>query len=119
MGKKAVAVDLKKFKTESGLDEDMVSELYMGFLEELLGEKDKLLAQLSNSEIDKLIRTIHNIKGISGSYMAVKVFGHAAELEARLKQGIREETEVLVNKLADDIIEAAGEIYDFTGCKRS
>lgn len=91
----------------------MLKELYEGFLEELLEEKDKLLRQLSHREYADIRKTVHNIKGISGSYMAFNVFDRSREFNARLKAGNTEEIATQVNLLVNDIIEAAGEIIDY------
>ena len=109
----ANSVDFEKFKNETGLDDPTLKELYEGFLQELLDEKDKLLRQLSRKDYENIYKTVHNIKGISGSYMAGNVFNRSHELGARLKAGNTEDTVTLVNMLVNDIIEAAGEILNF------
>ncbi|HEX2946063.1 MAG TPA: hypothetical protein VHT96_08910 [Clostridia bacterium] len=109
------AVDFAKFQNETGIDDDMAKELYDGFLQELLEEKDKLLLQLADKDYANLYKTVHNIKGISGSYMAMDVFGHSQELSDRLKAGKTEEIGARVNILVNYIIDAAGEIISFCG----
>jgi HPt (histidine-containing phosphotransfer) domain-containing protein len=71
-----------------------------------------LLTQLQNREYDKLSKTVHNIKGISSSYMAENVYRLSFELDSLLKTGKTKETEGLVNRLTNDIIEAAGDIVN-------
>jgi HPt (histidine-containing phosphotransfer) domain-containing protein len=107
------SVDFARFQSETGLDDPSLKELYEGFLQELLEEKDKLLRQLSGKDYTNLHKTVHNIKGISGSYMAMNVFDRSSELNARLKAERTEELGVWVNILVNDIIEAAGEIISF------
>lgn len=109
------SVDFEKFQSETGLDDPSLKELYEGFLQELLEEKDKLLRQLSGKDYTNLYKTVHNIKGISGSYMAISVFDRSSELNARLKAEKTDEVGALVNMLVNDIIEAAGEIIRFCG----
>lgn len=112
----ANSVDFAKFEKETGLDDSTVKDLYEGFLQELLEEKDKLLRQLSCKDYQSLYKTTHNIKGISGSYMAGDVFKRSSELSAGLNAGNTENAGTLVDKLVNDIIEAAGEIISF--CNR-
>ena len=107
------AVDFEKFKLETSLEEETVKELYQGFLEEILEEKDKLLLQYAAGEYDRLSRTVHNIKGISSSYMTAAVYKRSMELDARLKDKNTEEIGTVVNMLVNDIIEAAGEIISY------
>ncbi len=109
------SVDFEKFQRDTGLDDPSLKELYEGFLQELLEEKDKLLRQLSGKDYSNLYKTVHNIKGISGSYMAMTVFNRSSELSARLKAERTEEVGAWVNILVNDIIEAAGEIISFCG----
>lgn len=113
MSEKFITVDFEKFKKETGLDDDTVIELYKGFLEELLGEKDKLLTLLAENDYAKLSKTVHNIKGISSSYMAANVFERSLDLDMRLKAGKTDDIAHLVNKLVNDIIETAGEIIKY------
>lgn len=113
MADNTFSVDFDEFRKETGLEEDTVKDLYQGFLEELLEEKEKLLVQVQDREYVRLGRTVHNIKGISSSYQAQTVFRHAQELDSLLKLGKTENADVLANKLANDIIEAAGDIVRF------
>jgi HPt (histidine-containing phosphotransfer) domain-containing protein len=59
---RSVYVDFEKFKTETGLEDYDVKELYKGFMDELLDAKDKLLAQLDKDDFEKMEKTVHNIK---------------------------------------------------------
>ena len=113
MGNKNSPVDFDKFKRETNLDDATLKELYQGFLEELLEEKEKLLMQLMNKEYDRLAKTAHNIKGISSSYMAANVYAQSIELDTLLKNRKTEEIESSVNKLVNDIIETAGDIINY------
>lgn len=107
------SVDFNKFKIGTGLDDSTLKELYQGFLEELLEEKEKLLSQFQNKEFGGLAKTVHNIKGITSSYMAEKAFAQSGELDLLLKKGIKEDLEVSLNRLIDEIIETAGDIIDY------
>jgi len=108
-------VDFEKFKIETDLDDATLKELYQGFLEELLEEKEKLLTQFLNKEFDSLAKTVHNIKGITSSYMAVDAFTQSKELDLLLKNKKAGNIEVSLNKLVDDIIETAGDIINYYG----
>lgn len=108
-------VDFEKFKMETGLDDATLKELYQGFLEELLEEKEKLLTQFLNKEFDNLAKTVHNIKGITSSYMAINAFTQSKELDLLLKNKKTGNMEISLNKLVDDIIETAGDIIDHYG----
>lgn len=107
------SVDFEKFKIETDLDDVKLKELYQGFLEELLEEKEKLLAQFQNKDFGSLAKTVHNIKGITSSYMALKAFTQSKELDLLLKKGKPENLEVSLNRLVDEIIETAGDIVNY------
>jgi HPt (histidine-containing phosphotransfer) domain-containing protein len=109
------SVDFEKFKVETDLDDATLKELYQGFLEELLEEKEKILTQFQNKKFDSLAKTVHNIKGLTSSYMAVKAFAQSKELDLLLKNGTTENLEVSLHKLVDEIIETAGDIVNYYG----
>lgn len=110
MNEKSKVVDIEAFKSETGLDDEQLKELYIGFMEEVSDEKEKLLVSLKEKDYVKLAGIVHNIKGISGSYMAQNVFSQAAELNARLKGKKTGDIEPEAANLIKDIIEAVGEI---------
>ncbi len=107
------SVDFEKFKVETDLDDTTLKELYKGFLEELLEEKEKILIQFQNKDFASLAKTVHNIKGITSSYMAVKAFTQSIELDLLLKKGKLEDLGVSLNRLVDEIIEASGDIINY------
>lgn len=110
-----VPVDFEKFKSETHLEDSEIRELYSGFLEELIGEKAKLRAQLDESSYEKMYKTVHNIKGISSSYMVESVYKLSVEL-SRVLSGIdRERVVDATNRLVQAIVKAADEIYRFCG----
>ncbi len=106
-------VDFERFKTETGLEDYDVKELYKGFLEELLEEREKLKAQFANGDLEKMSRTVHNIKGISSSYMADEVFLRARELGGVLSGNDIHAAAPAMDSLLEAIIEAAGDIFKY------
>lgn len=115
MDKLLNCVDFNAFKTETGLDDDQVRELYEGFLEELLEEKKKLVEQLKEKDYGRLARTIHNIKGISGSYMLTAVFKIASSLNSDIKSDRFEGIASGVAELTAEIDKAETEITSHFG----
>ena len=111
----SLPVDFEKFKLETNLEDTQIKELYSGFLEELIGEKDKLLAQLDQSSYEMMHKTVHNIKGISSSYMAGAVYSISVELGRTLSGNDRAEIVDAVNRLVQAIMQVADEIYRFCG----
>ena len=103
-------VDYGAFMTETGIDEDTLIEIYEVFRDELLGEKEKLPACLSRNDYVKLGKIVHNIKGISGSYKAGKVFVQASLIDLDLKEGKYEGIHQNLSKLTDEIEAAALDI---------
>lgn len=83
---------------ETGLDKDVIKELYQVFLDELLAEKEKLINYLSEKDFIKLGKTVHNIKGISGSFKTGQVFEQASLIDRDTKNG---KFEGIGNSLAD------------------
>jgi hypothetical protein len=110
---KPISVDFERFKEETGLVDYDVKELYKGFIEELLAEKEKLRLQLGQYDFEKMARTVHNIKGISGSYMADEVFKCSLELGRILSGNDRAAVVSATDRLNGAIMEAAGEIFRF------
>jgi hypothetical protein len=110
---RSVYVDFEKFKTETGLEDYDVKELYKGFMDELLDAKDKLLAQLDKDDFEKMEKTVHNIKGISSSYMADSVFACSLELGRVLSSNDRPAVVSATNDLTEAIMKAAGDIFIF------
>lgn len=110
---KTASVDFERFKLETGLEEYDVKELYKGFLDELLEEKDKLRSQLDNADYEKMAKTVHNMKGISSSYMADDVFARSLELGRILSDNDTEAAVPAANSLFDAITEAAEEIFRY------
>ena len=110
MSETVKTVDFEAFKKETGLDDELVKELYIGFLEEISDEKEKICAQLAARELEKLAKTVHNIKGVSGSYMSMYVYEYAKELDAKIKESRLEDIDNMVTKLTNSIVDAEDEI---------
>lgn len=109
-----ISVDVKRFKTETGLEDSDVKELYKGFVVELLEELEKLQVQLSKDDFEKMARTVHNIKGISSSYMADQVFTCSVELGRALSNNNKSDIISPMNRLIEAIQEAADDISRLT-----
>lgn len=107
------SVDFERFKAETGLGDYDVKELYKGFLDELLEEKEKLQGQLMNDDFEKMEKTVHNIKGISSSYMADEVFSCSLELGRLLSKNDRAAVDSAVNQLTELIMEAVDDIFRY------
>lgn len=63
-------IDFTKFIEDTAIDEDTARDLYKIFAEELLEQRDCFVDAFQNRDYLKMGKIIHNIKGISGSYMA-------------------------------------------------
>lgn len=111
-------VDFEAFKVEIGLEEDQLQELYIGYMEELLEEREKLNTQFVNGELIKLGKTVHNIKGISGSYRAEQVFEVAKELDARIKESKMDEMSIWIERLTNCISAVENEIKQYFDLKQ-
>ncbi len=103
-------VDYDAFMRETGIGEDDLKELYGVFLEELLREKDRLLMHLADKDYDSLRKTVHNVKGISGSYKANVVFEKAGQIGLDIKNGRFETIDAGLEALTAEIENAALEI---------
>lgn len=110
MGENNKTVDVEAFMAETGLDEETAKELYTGFIEEINEEREKLFSKFSTSDFSRLARTVHNIKGISGSYRLQNVFKQAQEIDASLKKNETGGVETAVERLENYIEEAVAEI---------
>jgi HPt (histidine-containing phosphotransfer) domain-containing protein len=113
MGDANEIVDFEGFTAETGLDGETVKELYSGFIEELDAEKNKLFAELSAGSFSMLARTVHKIKGVSGSYRLQCVYKQAQELDARIKEVGPAGIEAAVKKLEILIDEAVAVIKNY------
>ena len=80
-------IDYEAFIGETGLDEDTIKELYQVFHDEILAEKEKLINAYSQNDFLKLGKTVHNIKGISGSFKVGHVFEQACIIDLDIKNG--------------------------------
>ena len=78
-------IDYQAFIDETGLDENTIKELYQVFHDEILAEKEKLVNSYSQNDLLKLGKTVHNIKGISGSFKAGHVFEQACSIDLDIK----------------------------------
>jgi HPt (histidine-containing phosphotransfer) domain-containing protein len=103
-------VDFEAFKNETGLDDDLDKELYLGFLEEISDEKEKILTQLAVKDYKELAKTVHNVKGVSGSYMSMFVYEYAKILDTMIKERKIEDIDNMVTKLTNSIVDAVNEI---------
>jgi len=110
MGESHKIVDFDGFLDETGLDKEVTKELYTGLIEEIVQEREKILSELAAMDFGKLARTVHNIKGISGSYKLQYVFKQAGDIDACIKQSRLEGVEAAVGKLQTLINEAVTEI---------
>jgi HPt (histidine-containing phosphotransfer) domain-containing protein len=115
MDKQVVTVDIEAFKADTGLEDSIVKELYGVFLKELCEEKDELLTNLGRQDYDKLARVIHNIKGISGSYMLSGIAEFSKNLDTKLKEKSFEDIENGILKLTELISLAETEIRRYIG----
>lgn len=106
-------VDFGKFEKETGLDVETVKDLYRGFLEEILEDRDKLSHEFQSQEYGKLARTVHNIKGVSSSYMAEDLFHQALKLDSKLKKNDTAQLESMIHILEEEIMKTANEIYNY------
>lgn len=113
MEERLKAVDFEGFMEETGLDGETVKELYEVFVGEISSERDKLLSLLSAGEFIKLAETVHNIKGISGSYGLQYVYRQALELGDLIKVNGRAGIEASLKKLETLIDEAVAEIKNY------
>lgn len=112
-GEKMIIVDIQEFQEEMEVDIEMAQELYEVFIEELLTEKETLLPYFRRGEIIDLENTMHNIKGISGSYRAWAVFKMAEEIYEQLKNRDIENMEDMLIRFRDLINETIKEIKKY------
>jgi HPt (histidine-containing phosphotransfer) domain-containing protein len=111
------AVDFSKFKEELELDDDNLKELYSVFLEELIRENQKMKQHFKNKDIVRLKRTIHNIKGISGNYKALRVCNLSSEVYEQLKIEDKEYINLgysinKMEKLIEDVIKEIRQVLN-------
>ncbi len=106
-------VDYELFMMETGLDKEAIKELYQVFLDEILGEKEKLMNAFAEKDYVKLGKIVHNIKGISGSFKAGQVFEHASLMDLAIKHSKPEEIEDGMLNLTGLIDHAAADIGRF------
>lgn len=74
-------VDIAGFQEAVILDYNTLKELYALFVEEIKKEQERLYKLLNSWNLEELKKSIHNIKGISGSYKARLVFENAKNLD--------------------------------------
>lgn len=102
-----VLVSYDGFIQETGIDEETSKELYEVFVEELLQEKEKLIAQHLVKDYEKLGRTVHNVKGVSGSYKAHFVYESAKVIDLCIKgreyEGVEQEFDGLIKAIGNAI----------------
>ena len=105
-------VDFNKFRTEIGVDDETLKELYEFFLEELIQQKENMKVQIEIEEVKKIL---HNIKGISGNYKVIKVYELSSKVydELRIKGKDYSELNYMINKIEKLIDEAINEIKEF------
>lgn len=80
-------IDYTAFMAETGLDRDAIKELYQVFHDEMLEEKEKLLCCFSGNDFEMLGKTVHNVKGISGSFKAGQVYEQATLMGFDIRKG--------------------------------
>jgi HPt (histidine-containing phosphotransfer) domain-containing protein len=78
-------VDFEAFMQETGLEPDEIPELYQTFLEEIIEEQRKMIQQYQENDFTSLKKTVHNIKGVLGSYRAPLAFEKASGLNERIR----------------------------------
>lgn len=108
-------VDFNKFRTEIGVDDETLKELYEFFLQELIQQKENMKVQIEKEEIKEVKKILHNIKGISGNYKAIKVYELSSKVydELRVKGKDYSELNYMINKIEKLIDEAINEIKEF------
>lgn len=108
-------VDYDAFMVETGLDKDTIEELYQVFHDEILEEREKLLSCYSGKDFEKLGKTVHNIKGISGSFKAGPVFEQSSLMNLDIKAGKYEGVESSLTSLVELIDRTAADIKRYFG----
>lgn len=102
-------VDYQDFMTETGLEQEEITPLYEIFLEEICEEEEHLLKEFHQEDWETFKRTIHNVKGILGSYRAMEAFYIADKLNEMAQQDKLNE----MNEVLEDLIKAIGEVKNF------
>lgn len=87
------------FMDNTGLDIEEAAELYTVFLIELFSELNEFKQSFQSSDYLNAKKVVHNIKGISGNYLATEVFSFAQQIDSKLKTGVTEHLESQVHDL--------------------
>ncbi|KAB3527132.1 hypothetical protein [Alkaliphilus serpentinus] len=95
---------VEEFMENTGLELHEAAELYKIFLEELEGEVLELKGFINNGYNEKAQKTVHNVKGISSNYFALKVYSLAKELDQQFKLATTNNIDFMLNGIQ---IEAA------------
>ncbi|MGE5627240.1 MAG: Hpt domain-containing protein [Solirubrobacterales bacterium] len=105
-------VDINKFRDEIEVDNDTLKELYKIFIEELNQQKNLMRVQIESMELEELKKTIHNIKGISGNYKALKVWDLSSKVYDELRDGEKNESDLnnSIKKIENSIEDTIDEI---------
>ncbi|MDQ2084922.1 Hpt domain-containing protein [Herbivorax sp. ANBcel31] len=103
-------IDFDSFIDDAGIDRETMKELYEVFLEEVLEEKEKLQYYFFHDNNQMMKKTIHNIKGISGSYKAYEIYDIAKELDEKLKNEEKTKSDFQIEELIKYIEIASQEI---------
>lgn len=105
-------VDINKFRDEIEVDNDTLKELYKIFIEELNQQKNLMRVQIESMELEELKKTIHNIKGISGNYKALKVWDLSSKVYDELRDGGKNESDLnnSIKKIENSIEDTIDEI---------
>lgn len=110
MKNKLQHIYIDEFIEEMSIEEDTAKDLYFVFIEEMIEECEKLLSGMNNKDIDKIKKSVHNIKGVSGSFKAVKVFELSSIINEQFKSNYNIVIEAIINELIKEIRNVSAEV---------
>lgn len=110
-------VDFEVFMDETGIDGELLATLYDNFSKEITQEKTKMKIAYQKNDYDELSEIVHTIKGVLGSYRAIKAYDKATQLNSLLKQKEYNKLGLLAKELPYEIekaVEAVAKYFEKT-----
>ena len=85
----ALIKDILAFQAELGLEDNELKDLYGNLMEELREIRRDLRQNLAKGDTQQYFKSIHNLKGVAGSYRLFHVYDWARKIEAGKEQGLQ------------------------------
>lgn len=94
-------INLEDLIRDIGINKDTIIELLSIYCSEMSEEMQKVKLYLSNKEWTGLLRTVHNIKGVSANLYLQDMFKSAEVIDLKLKKNDYNEIENSINNMLD------------------